>query len=144
MIEGHASMVYIITKIKRNYQLDSIFFDIIILLSIDFPLSGPYFWNKGDEHMNRIGKNVISGILGLALFMAFSFPSLAADVPRITKEELKGMLGKENVVIIDVRSDLDREKSNQKIQGAVIEDVGKVETWMAKYPKDKTFVFYCS
>ncbi len=54
------------------------------------------------------------------------------------------MLGKENVVIIDVRSDLDLEKSNQKIQGAVIEDVGKVETWMAKYPKDKTFVFYCS
>ena len=76
--------------------------------------------------------------------MAFSFPSLAADVPRITKEELKGMLGKENVIIIDVRSDLDLEKSNQKIQGAVIEDVGKVETWMAKYPKDKTLVFYCS
>ena len=94
--------------------------------------------------MSRIGKNVGSGILGLTLLMAFSFPSLAADVPRITKEELKGMLGKENVVIIDVRSEIDQEKSNQKIQGAVIEDVGKVETWMAKYPKDKTFVFYCS
>jgi len=94
--------------------------------------------------MSRIGKNVGSGILGLTLLMAFSFPSWAADVPRITKEELKGMLGKENVVIIDVRSEIDQEKSNQKIQGAVIEDVGKVETWMAKYPKDKTFVFYCS
>jgi rhodanese-related sulfurtransferase len=94
--------------------------------------------------MNRIIKYVGSGILGLALLLAFSFPSLAADVPRITKEELKGMLGKENVVIIDVRSDLDLEKSNQKIQGAVIEDVGKVGTWMVKYPKDKTFVFYCS
>jgi rhodanese-related sulfurtransferase len=94
--------------------------------------------------MNRFGQNVISGILGLALLMAFSFPSLAADVPRITKEELKGMLGKENVVIIDVRSDLDLEKSNQKIQGAMIEDVGKVETWIGKYPKDKTLVFYCS
>ena len=94
--------------------------------------------------MNRIGKNAGISILGLALLMAFSFPSPAADVPRITKEQLKGMLGKENVVIIDVRSDLDLEKSNQKIQGAMIEDVGKVETWMGKYPKDKTFVFYCS
>ncbi len=33
----------IITKINRNYQLDSIFFKIIFLLSIDFPLSEPYF-----------------------------------------------------------------------------------------------------
>jgi rhodanese-related sulfurtransferase len=94
--------------------------------------------------VNRTCKNVGSGILGLALLMALSFSSLAADVPRITKEELKGMLGKENVVIIDVRSDLDLEKSNQKIQGAMIEDLGKVETWMGKYPQDKTLVFYCS
>jgi rhodanese-related sulfurtransferase len=94
--------------------------------------------------MKRFYKKVGSGILGLALLGAFSFSSLAADVPRITKEELKGMMGKENVVIIDVRSDLDLEKSNQKIQGAMIEDVGKVETWMAKYPQDKTLVFYCS
>jgi hypothetical protein len=99
---------------------------------------------KGDQHMNRFGQNVISGILGLALFMAFSFPSLAADVPRMTKEELKGMLGKANVIIVDVRAEIDQDKSNQKIQGAVIEDPGKVETWMAKYPKDKTLVFYCS
>jgi hypothetical protein len=94
--------------------------------------------------MNRIGKIVGSGILGLALLISFSFPSLAADVPRLTKEELKGMLGKENVIIIDVRTSIDLEKSNQKIQGAVIEDPGKAETWMAKYPKDKTLVFYCS
>jgi hypothetical protein len=95
--------------------------------------------------MNRIGDILLGiGILALALLISFSFPSLAADIPRITKEELKGLLGKENVVIIDVRSDIDQEKSNQKIPGAVIEDAGKVETWMAKYPKDKTLVFYCS
>ena len=95
--------------------------------------------------MKRIGDNLLGiGILVLALLISFSFPSLAADVPRITKEELKGMLGKENVIIIDVRSDLDQEKSNQKIPGAMIEDPGKVETWMSKYPKDKTLVFYCA
>jgi rhodanese-related sulfurtransferase len=94
--------------------------------------------------MNRTGKSIGSGILGLALLLAFSLTSLAADTPRITKEEVKGMLGKDNVVILDVRTELDQEKSSQKIQGAVIEDPGKVETWMAKYPKDKTLVFYCA
>ncbi len=94
--------------------------------------------------MKRIAKNAGIWILGMCLMMAFSLPSRAADVPRITKEELKGMLGNENVIIIDVRSDLDQEKSKQKIQGAVLEDPGKVETWMSKYPKDKTLVFYCA
>ena len=54
------------------------------------------------------------------------------------------MLGKENLVIIDVRTDIDLEKSKQKIQGAVIEDPGKVETWVDKYPKEKTLVIYCA
>jgi len=94
--------------------------------------------------MKRIAKNVGFWILGMFLIMAFSHLTWAADVPRITKQELKGMLGKENVIIIDVRTDLDQEKSNQKIPGAVIEDPGKVENWMAKYPKDKTLVFYCA
>ena len=94
--------------------------------------------------MDRTGKVLSWGILAGALLVAFSFASLAADVSRISKEELKGMMGKEKVIIIDVRSDIDLEKSNQKIQGAVIEDAGKVETWMAKYPQDKTLVFYCS
>ncbi len=94
--------------------------------------------------MIRIGKKVGSGIVGLALLTAFSFSSWAADVPRITKEELKEMLEKENLIIIDVRSDLDQEKSKQKIPGAMMEDPGKVESWMAKYPKDKTLVFYCA
>jgi rhodanese-related sulfurtransferase len=94
--------------------------------------------------MKRIAKKAGIWFLGMCLMMAFSLPSRAADVPRITKEELKGMLGNENVIIIDVRSDLDQEKSKQKIQGAVLEDPGKVETWMSKYPKDKTLVFYCA
>jgi rhodanese-related sulfurtransferase len=31
-----------------------------------------------------------------------------------------------------------------KIKGAVREDLEKVDTWMNKYPKDKTLVFYCA
>jgi hypothetical protein len=99
---------------------------------------------KGDEPMARICKSLGGGFLAVSLLMIFTSPSWAADAPRISKEELKGMLGKENVIIIDVRAGIDLEKSNRKIAGAVIEDPGKVETWMAKYPKDKTLVFYCS
>jgi rhodanese-related sulfurtransferase len=94
--------------------------------------------------MVRICKSLGGGFLAVSLLMIFTSLSWAADAPRISKEELKAMLGKENVVIIDVRAGIDLEKSNQKIAGAVIEDPGKVETWMAKYPKDKTLVFYCS
>jgi rhodanese-related sulfurtransferase len=94
--------------------------------------------------MNRIGKNGGISILGLALSVALCFSSWAADAPRMTKEELKGMLGKENLVVIDVRTDIDLEKSKQKIPGAVIEDPGKVETWFDKYPKEKTLVIYCA
>lgn len=94
--------------------------------------------------MKRNAKNVGIWILGICLMMVLSVPSWAGDAPRMTKEELKGLLGNENVIVIDVRSDLDQEKSNQKIPGAVLEDPGKVGTWMAKYPKDKTLVFYCA
>jgi hypothetical protein len=94
--------------------------------------------------MGRTCKNLWNWVLAVVLLMALTSLSWAADAPRISKEELKGMLGKENVIIIDVRAGIDLEKSDQKIAGAVIEDPGKVETWMAKYPKDKTLVFYCS
>ena len=83
-----------------------------------------------------------SKVKELSLFFVLLFLNFVKK--KITKEEFKGMLGKENVVIIDVRTLIDLKKSNQKIQGAVIEDLGKVETWMAKYPQDKTVVFYCS
>jgi hypothetical protein len=94
--------------------------------------------------MGGMSKDLWSGVLAVILLMAFTSLSWAADAPRISKEELKGMLGKENLVIIDVRTDIDLEKSKQKIPGARIEDPGKVETWMDKYPKEKTLVIYCA
>ncbi len=68
----------------------------------------------------------------------------AADVPRMSKEELKALLGKPDVIVIDVRSDGDWTPSDSKIKGAVREDPPKVTSWMEKYPKDKTLIFYCS
>lgn len=68
----------------------------------------------------------------------------AQDVPRITGEELKGMLGNPNVAIIDVRANVDWIGSNLKIKGAVKEDPRKLSSWMDKYSKDNIIVFYCS
>ena len=67
----------------------------------------------------------------------------AADIPRITVEELKAMLGDPELVIIDVRVERDWESATRKIPGAVWEDFFEVDTWAEKYPKDKTIVLYC-
>jgi rhodanese-related sulfurtransferase len=68
--------------------------------------------------------------------------SLAAEPPRISKEELQAMLGNPDLVIIDDRTGSDWTASEFKIKGAIREDPNKVEAWMDKYPKDKTLVFY--
>jgi rhodanese-related sulfurtransferase len=68
----------------------------------------------------------------------------SAGVKLVTIEELKTMLGNPDVIIVDVRQASDYKDSKTKIQGAVREDPRAVATWMKKYPKDKTLVFYCS
>jgi len=68
-----------------------------------------------------------------------------AEVPRLTKEELKRMLGDQNTFIIDVRLADEWKKSEWRIQGAVREDPEKdFKNWASKYLKDKTLVFYCA
>ncbi len=89
-------------------------------------------------------RRIIAVMTGLALSWSLSTILLAEDVPRMTPEELKGMIGNPNLVIIDVRANVDWLGSNLKIEGAVREDPKKVRAWMEKYPKDKTLVFYCS
>ncbi len=74
----------------------------------------------------------------------FTMTTMAAEVPRMTKEELKEMLGNQDVIIVDTRIGTDWNGSEFKIKGAVREDPTKVSEWIEKYPRDKTFVFYCA
>jgi hypothetical protein len=89
-------------------------------------------------------------ILLLAIVTVFAMaalaasPSLAQDVKRMGVEELKSMLGSPGLVVIDVRADEDWKSSTLMIKGAMREDPEKVDTWMSKYPKDKTLLFYCA
>ena len=83
-------------------------------------------------------------VMVFAVAAFFAMPAAAQDVKRMTIEELKGMLGTPDLVILDVRRDGDWKSSKVKIKGAVREDQEKAEAWMSKYPKDKTLVFYCA
>ena len=77
-------------------------------------------------------------ILCFAIFGIFIFTASAQEIPRITKEEVLGMLDNPDVIIIDVRSQGDE----LKIKGAVREDPKTVSSWIDKYPRNKLLVFY--
>jgi rhodanese-related sulfurtransferase len=78
------------------------------------------------------------------MVIALIKPSIAGDVKRITKEELKDMLGKSDVIVIDVRLGKDWKASEIKIQGAVREEPGDIDSWASNYDKNKTLVLYCA
>ena len=83
--------------------------------------------------------------VALGLVLAGCLQNLLPEpgVPRMTKEELKLLLGNPDVIVLDVRQPDDWNKSRDKIAGAVREDPEKeMKTWAQKYPKDKTLVFY--
>ena len=87
-------------------------------------------------------KYFVSTILLILVTLVCS-PIRADDTHAMTKEQLLPLLGKSDVIIIDVRAKYDWDKSKVKIPGAVREEGMKFASWMKKYPKDKTIVLYC-
>ena len=87
---------------------------------------------------------VLTVLLAFASMALFAKAAVADDVPRMSKEELRAMLGNPDVVIIDVRSGKDWEASQSKIKGAVREEPWQAKSWADKYDKDKTYVLYCA
>ena len=95
--------------------------------------------------MGKSFKNITSLII-LPLLMLFTGISLAAaaDVPTITKEDLKAQLNSSDVMILDVRTGKDWKSSEFKIKGASRANPNEFDKWAATYPKDKTLVLYCA
>jgi rhodanese-related sulfurtransferase len=87
---------------------------------------------------------VPAACLNLFLVIAISAPAVAAEVPRISSSEFKAIMGKPDVVIVDVRSAKDWEDSKMKLRTAVRVDPDQIDTWAVNQPKDKTYVFYCA
>jgi hypothetical protein len=92
---------------------------------------------------------VWKALLWICLVWLFLVPAgVALSAPLqadpITKEELKPLLGRPDVVVIDMRFGHDWNDATLKIKGAVREDPMKPGQWLDKYPKDKMIIFYCA
>ncbi len=84
--------------------------------------------------------NVSLSFVLVSLFL--SWPLGAQDVPRITKEELKGILGQPEVVVIDVRLSQNWQDSDLKIKSAIRGNPDNFSSWFDQFPKEKTLVLY--
>jgi rhodanese-related sulfurtransferase len=94
--------------------------------------------------MKRMFLLALGGFLAMLLACQTSTGGKTKDVPRMTQEELKALLGKPGITILDVRAGRDWTGSRRKIAGAIREEPESVGSWASKYPKDKTIVLYCS
>jgi rhodanese-related sulfurtransferase len=89
-------------------------------------------------------------ILTLALITGFAMTlhaqaTLTPDkIPLMSIEELKRQIDNPDFMIVDVRSSHDWEDSTTKIKGSIREDASNTTNWIAKYPPNKTIVFYCA
>lgn len=94
--------------------------------------------------MKDIGLVFAAAILSAGSILMMTSSVHSQEVARISKEEVRKMLGNPGCIIIDVRQQADWNASKEKIEGAVREDPDKVASLMDKYPKDKTLIFYCA
>ena len=95
-------------------------------------------------HMTRKYHTMFLLLSFICLLTGMTAPAASgSNVPKITVEELRAMLGKPDLIIIDVRLERDWKASALKIPGAVWEDFREADTWVKKYPKEKTIVLYC-
>jgi len=69
-------------------------------------------------------------------------PSSVEQVPRLTKEQVRDMLGKPDVVIIDIRFIKQYEQSDRKLPGAVFVQPENFDEFVKNRPKDNTYVLY--
>ena len=97
-------------------------------------------------------KRIVLLVAGLVLTLLIAGPSFVGgaqdskipypEVPRVTKEQLKEMLGKPDVVIIDARPVEQWKYSDQIIPGTVHEDPLSIQSWAQNYDKNKKIVVY--
>jgi hypothetical protein len=99
---------------------------------------------EDDMNERRISV-VLAGLLISAFLGCVAGWSSEDKTPRMTKEELRLLMGDQGAVVLDVRVQEEWKKSDRKIQGANHGDPEKdVTKWANKYPRDKMLVFYCS
>ncbi len=94
-------------------------------------------------HLRR--KIALCLLLAVMSVIAFAAAARAAEeAPRISKEEVRPLIGDPGVIILDARVQASWEGSDKKIKGAVRVDPANVGSWAGSIPKGKTIVVYCS
>ena len=84
-------------------------------------------------------------LLGVIAMSAWAIsPVSAKTVGFMNIDELKGELGKADVVILDVRAGKDWKSSEFKIKGAMRANPREFSSWKERYGKDKKLVLYCA
>ena len=86
----------------------------------------------------------LAALLSLFALAGYSAPPEKVEqVPRLTKEVVKEMLGKPDVVIVDIRYIKQYEESDKKLPGAVFVQPENFDDFVKKHPKkDATYVLY--
>ena len=98
--------------------------------------------------MKRVILIMVGAILGLAVAgMPLNARSAKKDIPypeipRMTLNEVKKLLGRPGVILLDCRPVEQWKDSDSKLPGAVHEDPTDVKSWAHKYPKDSTIIIY--
>lgn len=93
--------------------------------------------------MVRIYDLFIGALIILVLLAAFPAAAGEEDIRRIAKEEVKELIGKPGITVIDVRYDDSWKQSDMKIAGAVREHPNEIGSWVGRYDKDSTIILYC-
>ncbi len=87
-------------------------------------------------------------VLFITLFLfAGSLAAVAAEAPRMSKEELKKAMGSGEVIIMDTRSGKDWKSSEFKIKGARRTAADAIDEWLPGITKEregKKLVIYCA
>lgn len=94
--------------------------------------------------MRRISKTIAVSAISAVFMLLIMSSAVSADVPRVTKEELRAWIDKGDVIVVDVRAGKDWKSSEYKIHTSVREDPADAAPWAKKYAKDKTLVLYCA
>ena len=89
-------------------------------------------------------KTFLTVLVFAAVYTLLASTGIAANANKITKEELKKIMGEDTVLILDVRAGRDWGSSEFKIKGAHRAAPKDFNLWSNKYPKDKTLVLYCA
>lgn len=94
--------------------------------------------------MRRIAPAIVGIGICTALVLTTLSSALSEDVTRMTKDELRSLIDKADVIVVDVRTGRDWKSGEFKIHKAVREEPDQVASWANKYSKDKTLVLYCA